>query len=612
MNKTNSKQLLEKLNDQYVKVHKQYEHLYWLFYMGDQTVEKKFNQATKELDDFRSNQVLAGQVQEALMVVSLDSRLRGNDRNKEIKKSLEVWKDFFKLYQAPQELNDLKKEIIALESKILVQQNTRKEGYLDPLTKKFVKASVNKMGALTRTHDNEKIRKACFVAREQLAIDCLDDFIKLVGLRNEYARKIGFEDFYDYKLQTVEKMTKKEVFEIFENIYQKTKYAFEDIRKLEITIPGLRKPWNFSYRMAGDFTKEEEKYFPFDQALMIWGKTFAGLGLHYNQGTLQLDLLDRAGKHNNGFCHYQDLVQYNKGKWLAGSADFTCNVVLGQLGSGKQGLHTLLHEGGHAADRLNSRQKEVVLNTEYAPASVAWAETHSQFCDALLGSIEWLMRYTKDQAGLPYSLELFERKVKKLKPLAPLGMMSIIMVSQFEKEIYEAKNLTRAKVLEIAKRLYKKYFDFTEDSWLALSVPHIYAWDSSAYYHGYGLSELAVFQWREYFYNKYGYIVDNPRVGKEMIELWKLGSSKTFQEFVKMATKKKLSADSYLKVVNRSVEETLALAKKRIKRLQTVPSFNKKINLKAKISLVHGKKTITTNAQGFEKMAEEYAKWLKK
>jgi predicted nucleic-acid-binding protein len=285
----------------------------------------------------------------------------------------------------------------------------------------------------------------------------------------------------------------------------------------------------------------------------------------------------------------------------------------------------------HAADRLNSRQKEVVLNSEYPPASVAWAETHSQFCDALLGSIEWLTRYVKDKTslpadssakalasaealakeGVPYPFELFERKLKKLQPLAPLGMMSIIFVSNFEREIYEAKNLTSEKVQQIAKRLYKKYFDFTEDSLLALSIPHIYAWDSSAYYHGYGLSELAVFQWREYFYHKYGYIVDDPRVGQEMIEVWKLGSSKTFLEFVKLATKKKLSADSYLKVVNRSVEEKIKIAKKRIKRLATVPIFNKKIDLKANIILVHGKKTITTNAHGFEKMAEDYSKWLK-
>jgi len=43
-----------------------------------------------------------------------------------------------------------------------------------------------------------------------------------------------------------------------------------------------------------------------------------------------------------------------------------------------------------------------------------------------------------------------------------------------------------------------------------------------------------------------------------------------------------------------------------------VPVFNKKVDLKAKIIMVHGKKTITTNAHGFEKMAEEYSRYLEK
>jgi hypothetical protein len=74
------------------------------------------------------------------------------------------------------------------------------------------------------------------------------------------------------------------------------------------------------------------------------------------------------------------------------------------------------------------------------------------------------------------------------------------------------------------------------DSLSILSVPHIYSWESSASYPGYGLAELALHQWRVYFYRKCGYIVDNPGVGKEMREVWKMGAGKTFKEFVIMAT----------------------------------------------------------------------------
>ncbi len=38
-------------------------------------------------------------------------------------------------------------------------------------------------------------------------------------------------------------------------------------------------------------------------------------------------------------------------------------------------------------------------------------------------------------------------------------------------------------------------------------MPHIYSWESSAYYHGYGLALLGVDQWREYFFKKYGFFL---------------------------------------------------------------------------------------------------------
>src|SRR2546430_1503301 len=102
---------------------------------------------------------------------------------------------------------------------------------------------------------------------------------------------------------------------------------------------------------------------------------------------------------------------------------------------------------------------------------------------------------------------------------------------------------------------------------VALAVPHIYSSDSSAYYHAYGLAELALEQWREYFYEKYGYIVDNPSVGKEMREVWRLGSLKNFGEFVKLATGKQLSADAYIKDATMDADAFIARGKERIARL---------------------------------------------
>ncbi len=592
--------LLEYLNTSYNKLHTKYEEYFWLSYMGDHSVDKKMNEAQANRDAFRANSELK------LKIEQLIKKTTG-----EQKKRLQSWNHFFSLYQTPDHAVPLKKKAIKLEAKILQKRTARKEGYIDPKTKKFVEASENKMRTIMRTNPDEAIRKACFDAMEKLPFDYLDEYVEMIKIRNQFARALGHADFYEYKARIDEDMSKKELFSIFENIYQKTKYAFKNVRALEKTKPGLRKPWNFGYMMTGDFTKEEDQYFQFEKVLSYWGRSFAAMGINFQGGEVTLDLLDRKGKTNNGFCHYPKLVEYKNGKRIPGSSGFSSNAIPGQIGSGSQGIHTVFHEGGHAADRLNSFQKDACVNSEYPPSTVSWAETHSMFMDTISSSIEWRTRYAKNESGEAYPFDLYERKVCVLHPLIPLDMMYINFVVFFEKEIYECKNLTKDFVIKTAKKMYRKYFDRSGDSIANLNTPHIYSWESSAYYHGYGLAELGVSQWREYFYKKFGYIVDNPKIGKEMTDIWSYASLYPAKKLVKMATGKKLSPNTFIHEVTRPLNVMIDEAKNKVKRLEKVPQYTKLIDLKGKITMMHGKKKIADNSISFEDMDKKYQSWLK-
>ncbi len=83
---------------------------------------------------------------------------------------------------------------------------------------------------------------------------------------------------------------------------------------------------------------------------------------------------------------------------MPGQINFTAEAKPDQVGSGLRAINTLFHEGGHAAHFANVVQNSPCFSQEYAPTSMAYAETQSMFCDSLLGDADWLMRYARNAA----------------------------------------------------------------------------------------------------------------------------------------------------------------------------------------------------------------------
>jgi hypothetical protein len=85
---------------------------------------------------------------------------------------------------------------------------------------------------------------------------------------------------------------------------------------------------------------------------------------------------------------------------------------------------------------------------------------------------------------------LYEEKTKKLWPLSAKRIMSICAIVDFERRLYTADNLTKDQVIQYAKDISDRYLGYSEPFLFALLPVHIYSWESSCSYHGYGLAEL--------------------------------------------------------------------------------------------------------------------------
>lgn len=108
------------------------------------------------------------------------------------------------------------------------------------------------------------------------------------------------------KVSTAEGFGKVRLFEILDDLETKTRPVMTAARKALAEAKGTSalEPWNQSFALAGDTEKALDPFFPFEDAVDVWARTFAGLGIKYNDAIMTLDLCDRDKKYSNGFCHW--------------------------------------------------------------------------------------------------------------------------------------------------------------------------------------------------------------------------------------------------------------------------------------------------------------------
>ena len=133
-----------------------------------------------------------------------------------------------------------------------------KLGYVDK-NNEFQTASSVALRNLLHTTREEDIRKASYEGLRSIGpFVCENGFTEIIKLRNQLAKKLGFEDYYDYTVTNAEGFGKAKLFEILDELEESTRPLMVKGREALKERYGDQalEPWNMVYMMAGSVIKK--------------------------------------------------------------------------------------------------------------------------------------------------------------------------------------------------------------------------------------------------------------------------------------------------------------------------------------------------------------------
>jgi oligoendopeptidase F len=604
-----ARQLFAALNRDYLAVHKAKEDLFWDTYMAISDDHAGFAKAEDAYKNFTSSPAKLAEVRAALAQLSADDA-----DTQALTHGLTGWLALFESNIIDSDAaRDLMSQLIVMEAELFAKKRDYVQTHINDKGER-VEATQGSLATNMSTNPSEEARKSSFDAMAGLENWVLENgFLEIVKQRNAFARAQGYANYFDYKVRKNEQMSSEALFAILDDFEVRTRDA--NLRGLNELAKEHGKdallPWNFRYTISGDVARQLDPYLPFAKGLQRWVDSFCGLGITYRGATLQLDLLERKGKYQNGFCHGPIPSFYDvDGRWVAGQINFTSDAKPDQVGSGARAINTLFHEGGHAAHFANITQNSPCFSQEFAPSSMAYAETQSMFCDSLLEDADWLKRYAKNAAGEAVPDELIKMRIEKTQPFAALNQRNILVVPYFERALYLLADdeLTSVNVLALAREFEMKILGFEQAGRPLLAIPHLLNQESAAAYHGYLLANMAVYQTRAFFEREYGYLTDNPAIGPLLSEhYWVPGNSISHNASLISLTGEAFNAKYLADSCNQTVEAAWADAEMQISAAasRVYPESPLK-NLDAHIRIVHGAELLADNTQSDTQMFADF------
>jgi len=398
---------------------------------------------------------------------------------------------------------------------------------------------------LTKSTDSKELKEV-WTAQKKIGTVVAEDLKKLVKMRNELAKSIGFKNYHEMMLKVNEE-DPEEISKLFDELDALTKDAFaKEKENIDNYYAGRYKikkeelmPWHYQNRFFQEAPKiykvDFDKFYEGKKLDEIDMKFYKSIGLPIDDMIKNSDLYEKPGKNQHAFCTDID---------RSGDVRVLCNIV-----PNEKWMNTMLHEFGHSVYSKNiDKNLPFFLKVE---AQTFTTESIAMMMGRFSTSGPWL----KDNLGITEdeAKKVAEDGFKSLRLQQLVFSRWAQVMYRFEKSMYDNPDQDLNKLwwdLVEKYQLLKKPEGRNEPDWAS----KIHIATVPCYYHNYLMGELLASQ-------LYYYIVKNviksedyknqsftgkPEVGKFLSEkVFNPGMKYFWNDMIEKATGEKLTAKYY-------------------------------------------------------------------
>ena len=411
------------------------------------------------------------------------------------------------------------------------------------------KMSDNDVEEVLKSSKDVKYQQEVWEAQKKIGSLVADDIKKLVKLRNDVAKDLGFKNYHEMSL-TLGDQSPKEVKVLFDELDSLTKGAFTqvkgDVDNYFVKYYNLKSkddlmPWNYQDRFFQQAPKiydvDLDKYYLGKNLETLTSDFYSGMGLPINDMLKNSDLYEKPGKNQHAFCTDLD---------NAGDVRVLCNVK-----PNSKWMNTMLHEFGHAVyDKNIDTTLPFILRD---PAHTFTTEAIAMLMGRFSSNPQWI----KDMTGISEEekMKIAESSFKTLRLEQLVFSRWAQVMYRFEKGMYENPDQDLNKLwwdLVEKYQLLKRPAGRNEPDW----ATKIHIATYPCYYHNYLLGELLASQLYYYIVGniiksddyKFQSFVGKKEVGTYLKEkVFMPGSRWYWNEMIEKATGEKLTAKYYAK-----------------------------------------------------------------